>query len=180
MIQILEISNPFEPNKREVKELYYTGGRLTDYIDIKGKDICIDGHVIEHPEQFTPLDGMQIIVTPHIAGKGVKQVLGLVAMVALSVYSSGVAGGAWGTFATTGSHFLAAGTFSAYLASGAVMFLGGKLINAFYVFSVFVLLSEDEVSFCIPIHSKGDFSLILVEAMTMQLLKLRIIDDGDQ
>ncbi len=132
MIQILEISNPFEPNKREVKELYYTGGKLTDYIDIKGKDICIDGHVIEHPEQFTPLDGMQIIVTPHIAGKGVKQVLGLVAMVALSVYSAGIAGGAWGTFATTGSHFLAAGTFSAYLASGAVMFLGGKLINSVF------------------------------------------------
>lgn len=132
MIQIIEIKNPFEPNKREIKEVYCTGGPLTDYVDIVGRDICIEGRIIERPDAFIPLDNMQIIVTPHIAGKGVKNVLGLVAMVALSVYSAGIAGGAWGTFATTGSHFLAAGTFSAYLASGAVMFLGGKLINSVF------------------------------------------------
>lgn len=80
MIEIIEVKNPFEPNRRDVSELYCTGGPLTDYIDVDGKDVFVDGHVMEHPEQVTPIDGMQIIVMPHIAGKGVKSVLGLVAL----------------------------------------------------------------------------------------------------
>lgn len=124
MIEIIEVKNPFEPNKREVSEIYCTGGKLTDYIDIDGKDIFIDGHAIEHPDQVTPIDGMQIIVMPHIAGKGVKSVLGLVAMVALSAWSGGIAAhGIWG---------IAGKTLGSYLVSGAVMFLGGKLINSVF------------------------------------------------
>ena len=124
MIEIIEVKNPFEPNRREASEMYCTGGKLTDYIDIDGKDIFIDGHVIEHPEQVTPIDGMQIIVTPHIAGKGVKSVLGLVAMVALSAWSGGIA--AHGILGIAGK------TLGSYLVSGAVMFLGGKLINSVF------------------------------------------------
>lgn len=56
------------------------------------------------------------------------KVLGLVAMIALSVYSSNIAGGLWKGLGTA----FRAGHVGALLASGAVMFLGGKIINAVF------------------------------------------------
>ncbi|MDY6300097.1 MAG: phage tail protein [Selenomonadaceae bacterium] len=128
MIQLVSIANPFEPTRREIQDLYYTGGKVTAYTDIEGRDIYIDGNLVEHPEETTPLDGSQIIVIPHIAGKGIMRVLGLVAMIALSVYAGNIAGGLWKGLGTA----FRAGHIGAMLASGAVMFLGGKIINAVF------------------------------------------------
>lgn len=128
LIQIVRIANPFEPTRREIQDLYYTGGKVTAYTDIEGRDIYIDGNLVEHPEETTPLDGSQIIVIPHIAGKGIMRVLGLVAMIALSVYAGNIAGGLWKGLGTA----FRAGHIGAMLASGAVMFLGGKIINAVF------------------------------------------------
>ncbi len=128
LIQLVSIANPFEPTRREIQDLYYTGGKVTAYTDIEGRDIYIDGNLAEHPEETTPLDGSQIIVIPHIAGKGIMRVLGLVAMIALSVYAGNIAGGLWKGLGTA----FRAGHIGAMLASGAVMFLGGKIINAVF------------------------------------------------
>ena len=128
LIQIVRIANPFEPTRREVEEICYTGGKVTAYVETEGRDVYIDGNLVEHPDETTPLDGAQIVVIPHIAGKGIMRVLGLVAMIALSVYSSNIAGGLWKGLGTA----FRAGHVGALLASGAVMFLGGKIINAVF------------------------------------------------
>ena len=128
MIQIVKIANPFEPTRREIEDIYYTGGKVTAYVETEGRDVYIDGNLVEHPDETTPLDGSQIVVIPHIAGKGLMRVLGLVAMIALSVYSSNIAGGLWKGLGTA----FKAGHIGAMLASGAVMFLGGKIINAVF------------------------------------------------
>lgn len=128
LIQIVRIANPFEPTRREIEEICYTGGKVTAYVETEGRDVYIDGNLVEHPDETTPLDGSQIVVIPHIAGKGIMRVLGLVAMIALSVYSSNIAGGLWKGLGTA----FRAGHIGALLASGAVMFLGGKIINAVF------------------------------------------------
>ena len=128
LIQIVRIANPFEPTRREVEEICYTGGKVNAYVETEGRDVYIDGNLVEHPGETTPLDGSQIVVIPHIAGKGIMRVLGLVAMIALSVYSSNIAGGLWKGLGTA----FRAGHVGALLASGAVMFLGGKIINAVF------------------------------------------------
>lgn len=128
LIQIVRIANPFEPTRREIEEICYTGGKVTAYVETEGRDVYIDGNLVEHPDETTPLDGSQIVVIPHVAGKGIMRVLGLVAMIALSVYSSNIAGGLWKGLGTA----FRAGHVGALLASGAVMFLGGKIINAVF------------------------------------------------
>lgn len=127
MIQVITIKNPFE-NRKEIRELYWTGKELTAYVDTDGMDIFVDGHLVEQPDATIPPDGSQIICTPHIAGKGLKRILGFAAMIALTVYAGNVGGGLW---AKAGS-FFAKGAIGATLASGAVMLLGGKLINAIF------------------------------------------------
>ncbi len=128
LIQIVRIANPFEPTRREIEEICYTGDKVTAYVETEGRDVYIDGNLVEHPDETTPLDGSQIVVIPHVAGKGIMRVLGLVAMIALSVYSSNIAGGLWKGLGTA----FRAGHVGALLASGAVMFLGGKIINAVF------------------------------------------------
>jgi predicted phage tail protein len=128
LIQIVKVANPFEPTRREAEEICYTGGKVTAYVETEGRDVYIDGNLVEHPDETTPLDGAQIVVIPHVAGKGIMRVLGLVAMIALSVYSSNIAGGLWKGLGTA----FRAGHVGALLASGAVMFLGGKIINAVF------------------------------------------------
>lgn len=128
LIQIVRIANPFEPTRREIEEICYTGGKVTTYVETEGRDVYIDGDLVEHPDETTPLDGSQIVVIPHIAGKGIMRVLGLVAMIALSVYSSNIASGLWKGLGTA----FRAGHIGALLASGAVMFMGGKIINAVF------------------------------------------------
>lgn len=127
MIQVITIKNPFE-NRKKLRELYWTGKELTAYVDTDGMDIFVDGHLVEQPDATIPPDGSQIICTPHIAGKGLKRILGFAAMIALTVYAGNVGGGLW---AKAGS-FFAKGAIGATLASGAVMLLGGKLINAVF------------------------------------------------
>lgn len=128
MIQLVEIANPFEPERRKITDLYCTGRDVTTYTDIEGKDIYLDGNLVACPEKTIPLDGSQLVVIPHIAGKGLMRILGMVAMIALSVYTSNIAGGLWKGLGTA----FRAGHIGALLASGAVMFLGGKIINTVF------------------------------------------------
>ena len=125
MIQLVTIANPLQPQIREVAELYYNGGVISDYVETIGRDIVLDGVIVEKPDEVHPADGSQIIVMPHVAGKGLKRILGFAAMIALTAYAGNVAGGLWGGL-------FKAGSVAATLASGAVMFIGGKIINSIF------------------------------------------------
>lgn len=127
MIEIIIVENPFELTKK-IEKRKWSGGKLPEYVSIEGMDVFMEGHRVEHPEEMVPEDERQIIITPHIAGKGLKRILGFAAMIALTVYAGNVGGGLW---AKAGS-FFGKGAIGATLASGAVMFLGGKLINAIF------------------------------------------------
>lgn len=124
MIQIVEIENPFEP-KKKIKEALPTGGAITDYVDVENRDIILNGLMLTNPKKTYPVDGDQIIVMPHIAGGGLGKILGYVAQIALMAYAGNVAGGLWGGA-------FAKGTVGAFLAAGAVMYLGGRLINTVF------------------------------------------------
>ena len=128
MIQLVEIANPFEPERRKITDIYCTGRDVTTYTDIEGKDVYLDGNLVACPEKTIPLDGSQLVAIPHIAGKGLMRILGMVAMIALSVYTSNIASGLWKGLGTA----FRAGHIGALLASGAVMFLGGKIINTVF------------------------------------------------
>lgn len=120
MIEIVEIKNPFEPNKKERKKVECTNGTLYSYLDPTDKDVYLNGILVLDPVNCFPQDGNQIVVTPHI-GKSLKGILGMVAMLALAVYAP-VLAAKW--LPATASK-LAIG-----LMTGAITMVGGKLINS--------------------------------------------------
>lgn len=120
MIEIVEIKNPFEPNKKERKKVECTDGTLYSYLDPTDKDVYLNGILVLDPVNCFPQDGNQIVVTPHI-GKSIKGILGMVAMLALAVYAP-VLAAKW--LPATASK-LAIG-----LMTGAITMVGGKLINS--------------------------------------------------
>ena len=129
MIQLIRVPNPFEPRKHTVEETYYTGKAITSYLNVDGMDCVLNGQAVENPAETIPQDGEQLIVMPHVGGHGIKRILGFAAMIALSVYAGNIAGGLWK--GALGKGF-AAHTVGALLASGAVMFIGGKIINSIF------------------------------------------------
>ena len=120
MIEIVEIKNPFEPNKKERKKVECTDGTLYSYLDPTDKDVYLNGILVLDPVNCFPQNGNQIVVTPHI-GKSIKGILGMVAMLALAVYAP-VLAAKW--LPATASK-LAIG-----LMTGAITMVGGKLINS--------------------------------------------------
>lgn len=121
-IQIMEIKNPFEPKKRTIRTVPVTNGTVFSYLNPTGKIIYYNGCLVPDPAHFYPQDG-QLIVTPHV-GKGLGKILGWAAMIALTVYAGGI-GATWfqGTKAF-GASLLRT------LAAGAVITLGGRVINS--------------------------------------------------
>src|SRR5574343_44508 len=124
MLKIVEIENPFERRKKEY-ELVHTGKAVDFYVAVEGRDIFINGSRITDPKHTYPDDGDQVIVLPHIAHGGIGKVLGFVASIALMTYAGAVGGGLWGGM-------FARGTIGAVLAAGAVMYVGGRVINALF------------------------------------------------
>lgn len=142
MIEIIEVQNPFEPERYKKRKAYYTGGNVTAYVPTRGYDVSINGGIVKEPETTIPVDGDQLVVIPHIGGKGIGRALGVIAMIGLSVYAGGIAGGSVKLFGTA-LHAYSAG---AILASGAVMFLGGKLINAIFPMQASTNYNEQQTS----------------------------------
>ena len=120
MIEIVEIKNPFEPNKKERKKVECTDGTLYSYLDPTDKDVYLNGILVLDPVNCFPQDGNQIVVTPHI-GKSLKGILGMVAMIALAVYAPALAA----KWLPAAASKLAIG-----LMTGAITMVGGKLINS--------------------------------------------------
>ena len=125
MIQIISIQNPFE-RRYEKTEVAYTALTLDNYVMAEMKDIYLNGKLITNIKNTYPLDGDQLIVMPHVAGGGITKLLGYAAMIALAYYSGSIASNGWKLFG------IAAHSFGAALVSGAVLYLGGKLINSVF------------------------------------------------
>lgn len=130
MIRIVTVENPFEPFIHDVEEAVCLGVTLDRYFaDLEGRDVFLNGKYVEVPAEVTPVDGDQIILAPHVEGGGLKKILGFVAMIALSALTGGIIAGGASLF---GMSIASAGSIGAYLYAGAVMYLGGRLINALF------------------------------------------------
>lgn len=128
MVQIIIIQNPLEPKIHDVTDAYYTGKSITSYCHIQENTaVFLNGQRVVNPEHTFPPDGSQLILAPIVAGGSLGKVLGFVAMVALTAWSGAILGGS-GLFGMAIKGY----TLGAYLASGAVMYLGGRLINSVF------------------------------------------------
>lgn len=132
MVTLVIVKNPFEPwNGREIKKIVPgdTVQQLLAGYQLPGLEMMasVNGYTVA-PE--TVLQDNDLVVICPVIGKGGKNILGIIAMIALSVVSFGV-GGIFSNVANPGmwaagaAHF---GTMS-YIAMAAVMFLGNTLIG---------------------------------------------------
>ena len=141
MIRVVFVKNPFSPSRERVVKLSEaTNKPLSFYIDEFTSQLPKNEAYIEIDGRKVPAEYIDtcneivkpnsfIVVMPKVAKGGGKSLLGLVAVIALSVVSFGVGGlasgaGMWGAG-------MGAWTFGGYLAAAAVMFLGGALISKF-------------------------------------------------
>lgn len=141
MIRVVFVKNPFSPSReRAVKLSEATNKPLSFYIDEFTSQLPKNEAYIEIDGRKVPAEYLDtcneivkpnsfIVVMPKVAKGGGKSILGIVAVVALSVISFGVGGlasgaGMWGAG-------MGAWIFGGYLAAAAVMFLGGALISKF-------------------------------------------------
>lgn len=132
MLTLVIVTNPFSPQDgRTVSQIEYNGtlGELLKENTIDGVDMqaTVNGYSVDNDYQIK--NGDFVVIYPVVAkggGKGGKSILGIVAAIALSVVSYGIASG--GLLAGIG---IQAGTFAAYAAATAVMFLGSSLMGRF-------------------------------------------------
>ena len=131
MITLVLVKNPFSPQDgREVQHIEYTGSiaELKTQNAIEGVELMATVNVFSVNDETEIHDGDFVVLYPSIekggGGKG-KSILGIVAAIALSVVSFGIASGGW----LASSGFFAAGHLGAYMAAAAVMFLGSSLMG---------------------------------------------------
>ena len=128
MIQIIVVENPLEPKIHETYDAYYSGKNIRSYYNVtEANSVFLNGQRVENLDGTIPQDGSQLIITPCVAGGDFGEILGFVAMVALTAWSGAILGGS-GLFGMAIKGY----TFGAYLAAGAVMYLGGRLINSVF------------------------------------------------
>lgn len=132
MIEIVKIKNPFDRTRRETERVSFVPGQvLTDYVPDEGVDFVLNGNFVEQPGCTFPCDGDQIIVMPHV-GDGMKRILSTIASMFLMQYVGaqifGNAPGKQPWFANAAGK----ATLATYLAAGAVMAVGGRIINAIF------------------------------------------------
>ena len=126
MIKIIEVTNPFEPQRHTVTYVKPTNCTVCKYVkDFEDKQIFLNGVPIEKPTHCFPQDGNEIVVCPKIGGHSFKKWFGVVAMIGLALVSANVAASI-AKMAFAGSHLVAG------LAAGLVMTIGGKIINSVF------------------------------------------------
>ena len=121
-LEIILIQNPFEPRK-ETRIVPITNGTIFSYIDPTDKVIFYNGCEVTDPAAMFPQAGGQLVAMPDV-GKGLRKILGWVVMAALTAFTAHWAAG---LFAKT---FL--GSLGRALVSGAVLYLGGRVINGVF------------------------------------------------
>ncbi|MEN6567207.1 MAG: phage tail protein, partial [Veillonellales bacterium] len=127
MLEIVKLKNPFDRARRETERVDFIPGQvLTDYIPDKEVEFVLNGNFVDFPNLTFPMDGDQVIVMPHVGSGGFKKIIGMVASIWLMGYVGKIANGeAGGIFSG-----LTGKTLGSYLAAGAVMYVGGRIINA--------------------------------------------------
>lgn len=119
MFTLIIVTNPFTIEKT-VQKINYTGRPLSFYVpDLNVYDVYKNGRLISGPASCYPQDGEEFIVTPHIGGHGFKKFFGMALMIGLMI-------------AAPHNIFGLSSMFARSLVSGAVMILGGKLINSMF------------------------------------------------
>lgn len=118
MIELIVIDNPFTMTRAEHKK-NYTGQSLSSYLDLDWGvyDIYKNGQQLYAPDRCYPLDGEQYVITPHVGGHGFKHIFGMVLTIGLLI-------------AAPHNIFGLSSMFARSLVSGAIMILGGRLINS--------------------------------------------------
>lgn len=118
MIELIVIDNPFTMTRAEHKK-NYTGQSLSAYIDLDWSvyDIYKNGQQLYAPDKCYPLNGEQYVITPHVGGHGFKHIFGMVLTIGLLI-------------AAPHNVFGLSSMFARSLVSGAIMILGGRLINS--------------------------------------------------
>lgn len=118
MFELMLVSNPFTMERTTNK--YKSDGRpLSTYLDIDWSvyDVYKGGQQLFAPDRCYPQDGEQYIVTPHVGGGGFKHIFGMVLTIGLMI-------------AAPHNIFGLSSMFARSLVSGAIMILGGRLINS--------------------------------------------------
>ncbi|GMB00241.1 host specificity factor TipJ family phage tail protein [Pelosinus sp. IPA-1] len=133
-ITLTILRNPFNISDREIKKLAYIPEKtVSEYIQPVMMGIDLEEMVVSHngaivdKEQLNSLtveNGDYIAACPVVGKGGGKNILRMIATVALMAYTGNIAAGhGWG--ATLGG----AGSWGASLAAGAISAIGGMLIN---------------------------------------------------
>lgn len=140
MVKVIFVKNPFSPARDRVIKLSEAADRpLNFYTEEFTKQlpnqeawIQIDGRkvdaVVEDISKLPVKRDSVIVVMPRVA-KGGKSILGLIAVIALSVVAMGV-----GNVLAGGSFFAGGAAWGAasYIGAAAVMFLGNSLVSRFF------------------------------------------------
>lgn len=118
MIELIVVDNPFTMTRAEHKK-DYTGQPLSSYLDLDWGvyDIYKNGQQLYAPDKCYPLNGEQYVITPHVGGHGFKHIFGMVLTIGLLI-------------AAPHNIFGLSSMFARSLVSGAIMILGGRLINS--------------------------------------------------
>jgi predicted phage tail protein len=130
-VVINRIDNPFDPIGSKVTKTDLHGNTLDKYLDgyCLGANILasVNGNIIENPCDYLVRPNDNITYTTIVeggGGGGVKQIVSLVAMIALTYFTFGAGSIVAGGWAAGG---VAAGSFAAY-AIGTAMFIAGSLL----------------------------------------------------
>lgn len=131
MVRLVVVKNPFQPREnRIVTDVEYglTLRQIIDLNDFNGTEIycTVNGNTIEYADDYVVPDNEIVVISP-VVGKGGKSILGIVAMIGLTIATGAIANGA---FIGMGSGF-AAGGIGAYTMAAATMFVGSMLINRY-------------------------------------------------
>ena len=130
MVTLVLVKNVFAPQDgREVKQIE-AGCTVDDLLQqyaIEGVELeaTVNGESVDSTTKVCDEDFVVIHPVVGKGDKGGKGILGIVAAIALSVVSFGIASSGW----LASSGFWAAGHLGAYLAATAVMFLGSMLMG---------------------------------------------------
>ncbi len=125
MIEIVELKNPFDKLSREITTVEYVPGKsLIDYIEATEVEFVLNGNLVDQPEITYPVDHDQVIVMAHVGSGALKSILGTIASMMLMGFAGSIVKG--GLFGIVGK------TLGAYLAAGAVMYIGGRIINTVF------------------------------------------------
>ena len=131
MVKLILVKNVFAPQDgREIRQIEpgCTVAELLEQNAIEGVDLeaTVNGESVDSTTKVNDNDFVVIHPVVGKGDKGGKGILGIVAAIALTVVSFGIASGGW--LAGLGKAF-AAGAWGAYAAATAVMFLGSMLMG---------------------------------------------------